>query len=49
MKSIVKSIALATVMYVAGATAAMLPQVGDGTEPNQWTRNMAGVYSGKRA
>ena len=43
MKSIVKSIALATVMYVAGATAAMLPQVGDGTEPNQWTRNMAGV------
>ena len=43
MKSIVKGIALAAAMYVAGATAAMLPQVGDGTEPNQWTRNMAGV------
>ena len=43
MKSIIKSIALATVMYVAGATAASLPQVGDGTAPNQWTRNITGV------
>ena len=43
MKSIVKGIALATALYVAGATAATLPQAGDGTEPNQWTRNITGV------
>ena len=45
MKSIVLSIALAAAMAVFGAVAPVLPQVGDGTEPNQWTRNVEGVLS----
>lgn len=32
-------------MYAASATAAVLPRVGTGTEPNQWTSNMDGVLS----
>ena len=43
MKLIIKSMALAVAMYVAGATAGSLSGVGDGTEPNQWTRNITGV------
>lgn len=45
MKSIVKSIVAAAVLYAASATAAVLPTVGTGTEPNQWTRNMEGVLA----
>lgn len=45
MKSVIKSIALAATMYVAGAMAAGLPAIGDGTAPNQWTRNYNGVLA----
>ena len=45
MKSILKCIAAAAVMYAASATAAVLPRVGTGTEPNQWTSNVEGVLS----
>ena len=43
MKLILKSMALAVAMYVAGATAGSVSGVGDGTQPNQWTRNISGV------
>ena len=45
MKSIIKCIVAAAVMYAASATAAVLPLVGNGTEPNVWTRNMDGVLT----
>lgn len=48
MKSILKCIAAAAVMYAASATAAVLPRVGTGTEPNQWTSNVEGVLSASK-
>ena len=45
MKTFIKSVALAAAMYVAGAMAASLPAIGDGTAPNQWTRNYNGVLA----
>ena len=45
MKSVIKCIALAATLYVAGAMAAALPAIGDGTSPNQWTRNYNGVLA----
>ena len=37
--------AVAVAMSAAAATAAVLPRVGNGTEPNVWTRNIVGVLS----
>ena len=45
MKLVIKSIAAAVALSAAGAMAAVLPRVGSGTEPNQWTRNIEGVLS----
>ena len=36
-------------MCVVGATSSVLPQAGDGTEPNRWTRNMTGVLEAAKA
>ena len=45
MKSIIKCIVAAVALCAVNAMAAVLPQVGNGTEPNQWTRNMDGVLA----
>ncbi len=46
MKSIVKSIAAAIVLYAVGVSAAVLPRVSTtATVPNQWTSNMEGVLA----
>ena len=37
--------ALAVMLVAFGCFAAFLPEVGNGTEPNKWTRNMAGVLA----
>lgn len=45
MKSIIKCIVAAALMYASSTTAAVLPLVGKGTEPNQWTSNISGVLA----
>ena len=44
MKKILATLATA-LMVSAGAQAAFLPKVGNGTSPNVWTRNMDGVLA----
>ena len=45
MRSLTRGIAVAAAMCATVATAAVLPRVGNGTSPNQWTRNVEGVLS----
>ena len=46
MKSVIKSIVAAVVLYAAGLSAAVLPRVSTtDTVPNQWTSNMSGVLN----
>ena len=45
MKSMIKCVVAAVAMYAAGLSAAVLPRVGTGTTPNQWTTNISGVLA----
>lgn len=45
MKTAIRCAIITIAMAVFSGSAAVLPVVGNGTEPNKWTRNMSGVLS----
>ena len=45
MKTAIRCAIITIAMAVLSGSAAVLPVVGNGTEPNKWTRNMSGVLS----
>lgn len=45
MKTVIRSAIAIIAMVALSSSAAVLPAVGNGTEPNKWTRNMSGVLN----
>ena len=45
MKTAIRCAIITIAMAVFSGSAEVLPTVGNGTEPNKWTRNMSGVLS----